>query len=249
MRIYVAHCKVIAPLRPSWLQQSPQLAYSQHLRFVRITAGFPAQRMEYVFPIASMNVASSTDSNGESSRSAERGSRSTVCLRVCRGAICVPAQRMERLSCYSINTSVAGAIDKKKKVARRNEFGLVALSQRLKGREAVVAVPSAWRRRGGAAAFRSLRTRASHSLCGGRHGPRGGWPWPNPGKWAGIPKVEGPKGSLRRKAKGRGTQRVASSQSKGPGTKSRLVAKRGGPTTVRGRLVLTLCFMSTSCAR
>ena len=80
----------------------------------------------------------------------------------------------------------------------------MALSQRLKGRKEVVAVPSAWRRRGGAAAFRSLRKRASHSLCGGRHGPRGGWSWPNPGKWAGIPKVQGPKGSPGRKAKVQG---------------------------------------------
>ena len=72
---------------------------------------------------------------------------------------------------YSINKSVAGAIDTKKKCARSKDFGLVALSQRLKGRKEVVAVPSAWRRRGDAAAVRSLRTRASHSLCGGRHGP------------------------------------------------------------------------------
>ena len=71
-------------------------------------------------------------------------------------------------------------------------------------REGRVDVPSAWRRRGGAAAFRSLRKRASHSLCGGRHGPRGGWSWPNPGKWAGIPKVQGPKGSPGRKAKVQG---------------------------------------------
>ena len=160
--------------------------------------------MEGVFSSASMDVSSIIVSNGESSRSAEGGSGSTVCLRFCRDTRSLPAQRMERFFGYSIKKSVAGAIDTKKKCARSKDFGLVALSQRLKGRKEVVAVPSAWRRRGGAAAFRSLRKRASHSLCGGRRGPRGGWSWPNPGKWAGIPKVEGPKGSPRRKAKVQG---------------------------------------------
>ena len=73
MRICVAHCEVMAPLRPSWLLQPPQLAYSHYWRFVRLTAGLPAQRMVRLVSMASLNVSSITVSNGESSRSAEGG--------------------------------------------------------------------------------------------------------------------------------------------------------------------------------